>query len=168
MAHKRKVGRESSAAKNYGPTAEKRVDQALWALIYNEKIHFGFRASPKLDAEGIDHVFGQLRPKFAVWVVQVTCGKKKRRTYYRRLSKTELALAKKPYRRRRYYRYIPLIAVTPKVRDAQIETKLLNISRHYSSVFENKRVPEPVKVLLAAFLAEHKISVPHSLLGNTH
>ncbi|MFY9462291.1 MAG: hypothetical protein WAP51_03770 [Candidatus Sungiibacteriota bacterium] len=167
MAHRKKLPTEPGSQKNYGQTAERRVDQALRALVAQEKIHFGFRASQKLDAEGVDHVLGVLRPKFAVWVVQVTSGKKKRRTYYRRLSKAELALVKKPYRRRRYYRYIPLLAVTPKVRDAQIETKLLNISRHYSSVFENKRAPERLKVFLVAFLAAHEISVPRALAGNT-
>ena len=100
MAYKKKSTKESAEQKNYGQTAEKRVDLALKALIANGKIHFGFRANKKLDAEGVDHIFGVFRPKFAAWVIQVASGKKKRRTYYRRISRAELGRVKKLYRRR--------------------------------------------------------------------
>ena len=167
MAKRGKPPAEPGEHKNYGSTAEKRVDQGLRSLAAKDAIHFWFRASQKLDAEGVDHILGVLRPKFAVWVVQVTSGKNKRRTYYRRLSKAELAMVKKPYRRRRYYRYIPLLAVTKRTPDLQIERKLLRISRNNKSALENKRAPERLKALLVAFLVDHEIAVPRSLLGNT-
>lgn len=167
MAKKGKLRAEPSEQKNYGPTAEKRVDRGLRSLAVKGIIHFWFRADKKLDAEGVDHIFGSQHHRFSVWVVQVTSGKKKRRTYYRRLSRVEFSVVKKPYYRRRYYRYIPLLAVTEKTRDEQIEMKLFGISRKYKSIFENKNCPPHLKMFLVDFLTLRGISVPRVIAENT-
>lgn len=158
-------GRASSG--NYGMVAEKRVDRALAELQNDGVIHFWFRAPKNIDAEGIDHIFGRSNSKFSVYIVQITSGKKKRRTYYRKFSAHELTGARKPYYRRRYYRYIPLIAVTPRVKDHRIKEKLKNISSAYKSAFENRRCPLRTKTLLAKFLAERGIAIPRHILAET-
>ena len=146
---------------NYGPEAEKRVNRALAKLTNNGIFHFWFQADRILDAEGIDHVFGTTTPSFRVWVLQVTCGKKKRKTYYKKFSKSEHARAKSPYIKKQYYKYIPLVVVTQKIPDWQIQVKIINISRLYKPALGNRRCPAYVKKLLVTFLKNQGISVPN-------
>ncbi|MBI2640017.1 MAG: hypothetical protein HYW90_03980 [Candidatus Sungbacteria bacterium] len=151
---------------NYGPIAEKRVDQELAKLTADGEIDFWFRAPPPLDAEGIDHILGKGGADFIVWIVQVTSSKKKRRAYYRRLNPKAAVSAKLPYRRRQYYRYIPLSVVTRQVTDFRVRKKLVSISRGFKSVFENKHCPTKVKRMIADFLTAKGIAVPKEIFEN--
>ncbi len=151
--------------------AEKRVDKALAELQNDGLIHFWFRAPRYIDDEGIDHIFGRERPEFSVWGIQVTSAKTKWRTYYRRVPKGDIAAFKKPYYRYRYHRYIPLLAVTDKVRDIQIRQKLIGISRKYKSIFEKRRCSPrmrgkiaEVQELICDFLGSRGITIPRDIL----
>jgi len=149
---------------NYGMIAEKRVDRSLAWLQSDGVIHFWFRADKTLDAEGADHIFGIITPKFIAWVLQVSSGKVKRRTYYRKTPHGDPSMFKKPYYRRRYHRYIPLLAVTSKIPDAQLRRKLKSISRTFISIFENKHCPDRLKRLLIAFLIKRDVPIPQELV----
>ncbi|MDO8560731.1 MAG: hypothetical protein Q7R91_00770 [bacterium] len=153
--------------KNYGSIAEKRVDGALAELTKEGVFNFWFRSPQKIDAEGIDHIFGQLQPRFAVWVLQVTSGKKKRRTYYRVLSETELLKTKKPYSRRQYHRYIPLLVVTRRTSDVQIRKKLKRIASAYRTIFKSRYCPPRLKSLLTDFLNSRGIAVSQVVAKDT-
>jgi len=158
--------RQKSQPVNYGPVAEKRVDQALAKLAADGEINFWFRAPPNLDAEGIDHILGKSGPDFIVWVVQVTSSRKKRRTYYRRLNSKAAASAKLPYRRRQYFRYIPLLVVTRRVTDFRIRKKLKSINHGFKSIFENRHCPAKVKIMIADFLVLKGVIVPREIFKN--
>lgn len=156
--------KDRSAPANYGLTAEKRVDKALAVLVARGALRFWFRADNALDSRGVDHVFGIDHPQFAVWVLQVSCGRRKRRSYYKNLRGVNRLEVKKPYRKFRYYRYIPLLAVTQEIGNVKIYAKLASITRNNKSIFENKRCPVHLKSALIKFLSSKGIEIPEAIL----
>ena len=155
---------QKQSQSNYGYVAEARVDAALARLCEKGMVHFWFRANRIIDGEGgVDHIFGVMKPKFRVWVLQISCGKTKRRTYYRKVFCTDPALFKKRYYRRHYHRYIPLLAVTARLSDVKLQRKIMAISRMFSSIFENPHCPDYLKVLLKDFLAANGVMPPERI-----